>query len=232
MSLRARRRVWWVVFTFDAGAAVTFGRPIVSLSITVYTEVVQLLPGAEADVHPVRNVWDRSFPPSSKCPPAPIDEPTIYSSLLHQSSFHVVGNKCYNQTISSPAPSAAEALLLDHELQEWHRQLPLYLRTDQSVPVDSPPWLTFSAQKLFWRYNNLRIIVGRRSFLERALKGSTMSVAEDPDSRSASICLVAALETIHAISRFCSTHVSNRLEKWYQLQVSSSFTSDLVAHKV
>jgi transcriptional regulatory protein GAL4 len=26
-----RRRVWWVVFIFDAGASITFGRPIVSI---------------------------------------------------------------------------------------------------------------------------------------------------------------------------------------------------------
>ena len=178
---------------------------------------MQLLPGTEADVHPVRNVWDRSFPPSSKCPPAPADEPTIYSSLLHQSSFHVLGNKCYNRTISSPAPSPAEALLLDQELQQWHQRLPTYLRTDQAADSGTSPWLAFSAQKLFWRYSNLRIILGRRSFLERALKSSTMSVTDDPDSRSASICLTAALETVRAISYFCSTHISNRLEKWYQL---------------
>lgn len=223
-----RRRVWWVIYTFDAGAAVTFGRPIVRLhpeSQKPRSPDIQLLPSAEADVHPVRNVWDRSFPPSSRSPPAPIDDPTIYSSLVHQSAFHFIGNKCYNRTISSPAPSSAEALLLDQELQEWNRRLPPYLRVDGSPTAaagQNPPWLAFSAQKLFWRYCNLRIIIGRRAFLERALKSSALSsvgAGDDPDSRSAAICLTAALDSIRAINAFCAVHVSNRLERWYQLYV-------------
>lgn len=177
----------------------------------------------------MRNVWDRSFPPSSKSAPAPVNEPTIYSSLIHQSAFHAIGNKCYNRTISSPPPSSAEALLLDQQLQEWHTQLPPFLRTDaaNATTESSPQWLAFSAQKLFWRYCNLRIIIGRRAFLERALSSSSLMAGDDSDSRSAAICLTAAVETIRAISHFCSVHLANRLERWYQLYVHrTSFGRD------
>lgn len=213
-----RRRVWWVVFIFDAGAAVTFGRPIVGVSRSGERCVdIQLLPSAEADVHPVLNTWDRTFPPSATIVPVPSTDPTMYSSLIQQALFHDTGNKCYNRVISSPAPSSAEALLLDYRLRQWHDQLPSYLQVHGTAAGQTPPWLIFSAQKLFWRYCNLRVIIGRRAFLERALNGSPISQVEETDTQSAAICLEAALDTILAISHFCTVHLANRLERWYEL---------------
>jgi hypothetical protein len=70
---------------------------------------------------------------------------------------------------------------------------------------------------VFWRYCNLRIIIGRRAFLERALKSSTSALVNEADAQSASICLEGALDSIRAINQFCSVHLANRLEKWYEL---------------
>ena len=208
--------MWWVVFIFDAGASVTFGRPIVSLLWQSHPDC-QLLPAAEADVRPVLNAWDRSFPPSTSIAPAPSAEPTTYSSLIQQAYFHEIGNRCYNRVISSPPPSSAEALELDQRLRRWFEQLPSYLQCHTTITDQIPPWLTFSAQKLFWRYCNLRIVIGRRAFLERALRSPPMSSIEEADAQSAAVCLEAALDSIKAIGQFCNMHIANRLERWYEL---------------
>jgi transcriptional regulatory protein GAL4 len=147
--------------------------------------------------------------------PPPSDEPTIYSSLIQQALFHQVGNACYNRVISAPPPPSAEAISLDLRLRQWHEQLPVHLKINGSG--QDPPWLAFSAQKLFWRYCNLRIIIGRRAFLERALNSASTIPTEEADAQSAAICLEAALDSIRAIGQFCDTHLANRLERWYEL---------------
>jgi transcriptional regulatory protein GAL4 len=137
--------------------------------------------------------------------------------LIQQSFFHEIGNKCYNRVISSPPPSSAEALDLDQRLRQWYEQLPSYLQCQETSAGQIAPWLTFSAQKLFWRYCNLRIVIGRRAFLERALKSPPVSNVDEADEQSAAVCLEAALESIKAISQFCNMHIANRLERWYEL---------------
>lgn len=156
------------------------------------------------------------FPPSAKLVPLPLQEPTIYSSLIQQALFHDIGNKCYNRVISSPPPSSTEALTLDYNLRQWHEQLPAYLQVTESRTAQTP-WLVFSAHKLFWRYCNLRIIIGRRAFLEKALNSAPNIPFDEADTQSAAICLEAALDSIRAISLFCDNHLANRLERWYEL---------------
>ncbi|GAA5987742.1 hypothetical protein JCM10908_007194 [Rhodotorula pacifica] len=183
-----RRRLWWTVFCFDAGACITFGRPI-------------LLPAGEADVQMVHNVSDRAFPPSATSVPPPSPEPTMYTSLIHQASFHRLGN-------------------------QWKAGLPSWMHPTPEAG-QAYPRFSFSAHKLFWRYSNLRIILHRRAFLERALKGAplaplpglTEAAATDLDAACASLCLQSAADTISAIHQFLSSHRGgpNRLEWWYGL---------------
>jgi transcriptional regulatory protein GAL4 len=170
----------------------------------------------------VRNVWDRAFPPAATVEPPGSPLPTIYSSLIHQSSFHVTGNRCYNRVISSPPPSPLETLQLDHTMQEWLATLPSWL-SPESTGAEGVPWLEFSVQKLFWRYCNLRIIIGRRAFLEQAVTGRSLSHGnlgdgnDSVDAQNSANCLQSALDTIRAIHKFCWNSHSNRLELWYAL---------------
>lgn len=58
----------------------------------------------------------------------------------------------------------------------------------------------FSAHKLYWRYTNLRIILARRLFLDRAFKGLPLAAAPpeemDLEHALANICIQCALDTI------------------------------------
>ncbi|GFZ51225.1 hypothetical protein JCM24511_08983 [Saitozyma sp. JCM 24511] len=209
-----RRRVWWVVFIFDSGASITFGRPI-------------LLPYAEADVDRPNNIPDRLFTPSATSVPPASTEPTIYSSLTYQANFHLLSNRIYSRVISSPPPSSSETLELDTELQTFFSDLPSWMTPfpEDGGPVRSTS-LEFSAQKHFWRYCNLRIILHRRAFLERVLRGQPLCDAGpgvDPNSliwhdvRCSQLCLESAGDSIRAIHRFFSGRWSNRLESWYGL---------------
>lgn len=121
---------------------------------------------------------------------------------------------------------AAEVHSLDEKLQGWKTTLPEWIQPSSPVAI-SYPWLHFSAQKLFWRYCNHRIILHRRAFLERALMGLPLTLDQDdtdPDSclevRSCTQCLESASETVRSIHDFFSSRpLTNRLEAWYGLCV-------------
>ncbi|KAI5478756.1 nuclear protein [Pseudohyphozyma bogoriensis] len=181
---------------------------------------------SEADVNMVHNVSDRAFTPSTPSVPPASTEPTMYTSIMYQSSFHRVSNACYNAVIStSPVQSVHQTLALDAELQRWHSTLPDWMRHDS----ETYPGLRFSKQKLFWRYENLRIILHRRAFLERAMKGlalwmgltdvsaEDLGVSTELDLYCSEVCLQSASATISTIHHFCATRPSSRLECWYAL---------------
>lgn len=171
----------------------------------------------------VHNVVDRAFTALATAIPPASPTPTMYTSLIHQSAFHIVGNDCYTRAISTPPPTSAETLQLDLRLESWYSSLPEHIK-DSSA---SESWLSFAAQKLFWRYSNLRIILHRRAFLERALKKAPLWLDDDsylgldPDTQaealSAKLCLQTARATIVSINDFFQTRTPNRLEQWYAL---------------
>ncbi|BEJ14418.1 hypothetical protein CspHIS471_0401850 [Cutaneotrichosporon sp. HIS471] len=222
-----RRRVWWVLFIFDAGACITFGRPI-------------LLPYLDADVKMVHNVQDRDFTPSSATVPPPARETTVYSSLIHQASLVRTGNLCYTRVISTPPPPSKDVLELDAQLRHSYSHVPAWMSAAATVQMFSDtPWLYFSAHKLFWRYCNLRIIMARRAFLERALKRLPLSTRGSPPSNEpqadyilSDVCLSCATDTIDDIQRFFKDRIPNALEKWYGLHFlfQASFVPLIALH--
>lgn len=181
----------------------------------------QLLPYGEADVLGVCNVQDRDFTRKSVTPPEPTRNATVYTSLVWQSSFCTIGNRCYDRVIASPPPTAEECLELDQELRQWHAKVPQWMtRTATMDMFDDTPWVYFSAHKLYWRYCNLRIILHRRPFLDRALKGQSITDMSAPTTLEQSFameCLQAALDTITDIHMFMLAGEHTRLEVWYAL---------------
>ena len=193
----------------------------------------------------VHNVHDRSFPPSSTSVPPGTEQPTLYSSIFYQTSFHRIANVCYNRVISSPPATSEEVLSMNTTLMHWFATLPEWIKP--GTPSSRMyPNLDFSAHKLFWRYCNMRIILHRRAFLERALKGLPLSTdgldvgalgtmhAVDIDAACAAMCLEAASDSIKAINQFLSSTraVPNQLEWWYGLHFlfHASFVPLIASH--
>lgn len=184
----------------------------------------------------VHNVQDRHFTPHSPSVPPPSREKTIYSSLMWQSTFHLVGNHCYDRVIATPPPSAEEVIDLDRELFDWYGQLPEWMQSRATPEMfGDTPWLYFSAHKLFWRYSNLRIILHRRAFLDRALKGLPMAgntPGMEIEHTLASTCIDCAMDTIYDIHGFFKGRIPNRLETWYALHFlfQASFVPLIAMH--
>jgi transcriptional regulatory protein GAL4 len=148
---------------------------------------------------------------------------SVYSALIWQSSFCVTTNRIYNRVIGAPPPPFEELIVMDHEIQHWHSTVPEWM-TASATPrmFDDTPWLYFSAHKLFWRYSNLRIILARRAFLERALKALPMGPSSPPEGMDlehtlATICLQCAIDTIYDIHGFFKGRTLGRLDAWYGL---------------
>lgn len=126
--------------------------------------------------------------------------------------------------MSIPAPTATECLAFDSQMEEWFKTIPDYLRPN--MLSTQPRWLRFGQYKMLWRYCNLRIILHRRMFLERALKGlplwqdageTTVEMRATMDC--CRLCQCNATETINSIGEFFSSKSGNfsRLEGWYGL---------------
>lgn len=174
---------------------------------------------AEADVNMLNNVHDASFLTGAIAPPEPVEEPTIYTNLRLQSDFLLIGTPIYSKTIASPPPTPNEALFLDAQLDQWWEGLAGWLKSSES---HASRFFHLARQKLFWRYANLRIIIHRRAFLQRALTAKPLATLADGDNpaelHSAQLCLQNAQDTINSIHEFFSAGgTSSRFENWYAL---------------
>lgn len=112
---------------------------------------------------------------------------------------------------------------MDAELGRWQATLPEWI---QAAHPSAPGWVGFMRQKLLWRICNLRIILHRRAFLERALTGKPLLPEQQPEEEEeaaevecARLCLVNARDTIHSVHEFLiqSGRVWTGLEGWYAL---------------
>lgn len=114
LKLEIRRRVWWVLFVFDSGAAVTFGRPI-------------NLPTPEMiDAKMPLNIHDEMLTPETNVAGPEVQGPTKYSGLIAQSKFCLLTNGIYNRMISKPNPSAEESLEFNKQIERFILELPPY----------------------------------------------------------------------------------------------------------
>ncbi|KAK9240052.1 fungal-specific transcription factor domain-containing protein [Lipomyces kononenkoae] len=152
-----RRRVWWGLYLFDAGAAITFGRPV------SWPDVSGI------DVHEVSNVHDSQLTCDAKTmPKANETDITIYSGMIVQCRFHRMTNSLYNRLISKPGLTAAQTLAFTARIDTFVNDLPYQFK--ESTPIDPTfDWFVFCRYRLFWRYRNLRILAYRPVVLRRAL---------------------------------------------------------------
>ncbi|KAK9364647.1 fungal-specific transcription factor domain-containing protein [Lipomyces kononenkoae] len=165
-----RRRVWWGLYMFDAGAAITFGRPV------SWPDVSGI------DVNEVSNIHDSDLTFDTKTMPRASDtDITIYSGMIVQCRFHRMTNSLYNRLISKPALTAEQTLAFTARIDTFVNDLPYQFK--ESTPIDPTfDWFVFCRYRLFWRYRNLRILAYRPVVLQRAL---TISNATEKSTLSA-----------------------------------------------
>lgn len=163
----------------------------------------------------------QSLTPATRQPPPEMEIPTIYSALRYNSSFHAHTNALYTRFMASPSPAPSETLSIDDAILQWYETVPAWMHP--VAQADSPHWLLLGQYKLFWRYSNLRMILHRRCFLERALTGGplwhvTNSSDNEEQLKSCRLCLSMAADTITSIAEYSSARAQlSPLERWYAL---------------
>lgn len=202
LQMEIRRRVWWCLFCFYTGAAITFGRPLA-------------WPVNGIEVALPLNVDDRDLTNLSNSLPPPRAGLTTHSAIASQARFHLMTNEIYAKVISLPFPSAQELLQLDDErVSTW--QSIWAMETSQ---VDSRFLLSRSIME--WRYRNLRIIMFRPFVIRKVLQArvdQNGSYGLDPATDAAvARCRDEAKRSILSIDSYWTSDRRNCMASWYAL---------------
>lgn len=236
LDQESKRRIWWCLYMFDAGAAITFGRP----SHIPTPDIMDIkLPSNLNDEKFDELLNDANFLSRfilSKNPTLPqLDYPTIYSAMIEQSKLSVLTDPFYTQIISKSRPSLADCHLMHSKLKEFSNNLPDYFRDDINLVVKkyfsndfskTPQWFLLSRSRLLWRIANLQILIFRPYIWQkivlistgRTSKSSTKEATLSEDSKNARrVCLNAASITIKNIIEYLSlpSVKLNALSSWY-----------------
>lgn len=202
LQMEIRRRVWWSLFSFYVGAAITFGRPLA-------------WPANGIEVALPLNVDDRDLTNLSTTLPPPRSGLTTHSAIAAQARFHLMTNEIYAKVISLPFPSAQELLTLDDErISSWHAIWSL-----EASPIDSRFLLSRSIME--WRYRNLRVIMFRPFVIRKVLKARMSqidsSISDAAAETAVARCLAEAKSSIMSINAFWTTGRRNCMASWYAL---------------
>lgn len=204
LNMEIRRRVWWSIFVFNIGAAVTFGRPLA-------------WPGKNVEVRLPLNILDRSLTNLSRVVPAEAEHITTFTAVIVQSKLHLLTNDIYTRVISLPFPSAAELVRLDDLLMEkWESSVPEWYRQNASIP----PRFAMSHAIMWWRLRNFKIIMYRPHVIQRVLQARSQDEAQAAPTavqEAYDRCLHEAQESIISISEFWSSSVPTTMSAWYAL---------------
>lgn len=217
MQLEMRRRLWWGLYIFDGGAAVTFGRP------------VNLPLAPMMDIHEVSNINDYApYNSNNSSVLQPVAYPTIYSGLIWQAKFTLISTEIYNRLISTPPPTAQECLAMNGKIVSFIESLPAYFSEDKAVAQQAsripneegiPEWLALTRFRLIWRYKNLQTILFRAFIWHRVINSKNPEVIQasaSPDGKLCRrICLDSAHETVLSVSSYINSHDVSIISSWY-----------------
>ena len=96
LNMEIRRRVWWCMFVFNIGAAITFGRPLAWPNKNVEASLPLNVPDRVSNYCPLSVPLSadglQALTNLSWALPTESDHVTTYSSLIMQSKFHMLTN--------------------------------------------------------------------------------------------------------------------------------------------
>lgn len=208
LKLEIRRRVWWCMFVFDAGAIITFSRPLD-------------FPKDGVEVQLPLNVSDSDITASTKVFPSNRQETCLYTHVRCQALFHLATLNIYERLLAGQL-NAQEMILLDNKhLKTWLAEVPRWFEGGAVQPHSR---YRFCHAKLQWRWRNLRILMYRPYLIRRL-----MSRDHDPvqagmpiqsnaaEDTAIQMCLDAASDSIQLITTFWRSETKNVLTCWYSL---------------
>lgn len=229
-------RIWWTLYIFDAGAAITFGRP----SHIPTPDIIDVkLPSNISDEDLETLLNDASFLSRYSLgshPSLPAsNRPTIYSATIEQSRLSILTDPFYSKVISKNRPSLADCHKMHIKLEEFNHLLPDYFSSSMNLVIEKyfnndisnvPDWFILSRSRLQWRIWNLQILIFRPYIWQKIVlistgktsKSSSREATLSEDSKNARrVCLNAASKTIHNIMEYLQGYSSklNSLSSWY-----------------
>lgn len=229
-------RVWWTLYIFDAGAAITFGRP----SHIPTPDIIDVkLPTNISDEKLESSLNDAAFLSHYSLSAHPAlpesNQPTIYSATIEQSKLSVLTDPFYSKIISKNRPSLADCHKMHVKLEEFNQLLPDYFSSSMNVVIEKyfnndistvPDWFILSRSRLLWRIWNLQILIFRPYIWQKIVlistgktsKSSSREATLSEDSKNARrVCLNAASKTIHNIMEYLQGYSTklNSLSSWY-----------------
>jgi transcriptional regulatory protein GAL4 len=160
--------------------------------------------------------------PNATILPDEIALPTVYSSLILQSEFHLTTNPLYHRLISNPPPAVHELLILQKPIDAWQESIPSYFQLN-NPDLHQNDYFILDGNRLSWRMWNLRIILFRPIVLRWASKHWTanqngaVDIENLEEEKCRLLCLQSARETIASISEHMAGNVPSRLASWYIL---------------
>ncbi|KFZ09424.1 hypothetical protein V502_08758 [Pseudogymnoascus sp. VKM F-4520 (FW-2644)] len=202
-----RRRVWWFLYIADSGASMTFGRPV-------------LLPeaGGSMDIELFLNVHDDCLTAATTEAPEDANEPTLYSSLLIQTKFHLMASPLYARRIGNPDLGVNEVMSMNSKISSWMLSIPHYFQESANLP-NSTESLTLSRYRFFWRVRNFRMLLLWPILIHYTEKTHNIPNARDNemDETARQLCLRYAHDTITSIDEYLLSRISGAFGDWYAL---------------
>ncbi|KAE8379816.1 fungal-specific transcription factor domain-containing protein [Aspergillus bertholletiae] len=193
-----RRRLWWSIFVFDAGARMTFGWPTLTL-VGVSTRLPR-------NLHDTDLVVDMDELPESR------DTFTTTSSLIYQIRLAHICNPAKAQLLENKLPPAPVMLGIGDKVIEWLNSLPLYMQTSsKSLEYEN---MEAVRMVLVWRSMHLRIVIYRPYILDiiKRRRPLVLDSANEPSRR----CADAARECTSSIVMFWhNANYRHRALIWY-----------------
>ncbi|KAK9452565.1 fungal-specific transcription factor domain-containing protein [Dipodascopsis uninucleata] len=212
LKMEARRRIWWILYMFESGASITFGRP-------------SMVSDQMVDVRLPKNIDDCNVLSHGSTPKI-VQYATPYTASIAQARLSIIANRLYNSFFALHQPAASEVALaqlvcsFEEQLSKWRSSLP-----KDFFSIDAPEWFKGPRAIVLWKEQNLRMLMYKSILKYGVNQKGNISRPDDPgmlsnqDSYSNSNlqrCMEIAQETVEAVESYCSE--SNRVTRgvaWY-----------------
>lgn len=211
-NLEIRRRLWWGLYMFDVGTAITFGRP------------VNFPSSANFDIKLPSNMDQEGNVFHTK--------PTVYSGLIEQTKFTKISLDIHSKLLSNQPPSSKECLKLNETIEAFIKQLPDWFSKNNDIALPSieplmtpdplstslkviPHWFHLTRYRLILRTLNLQIlmlqnfvwqdIMGRNEMRYRNYVRTHPSI-----KRCINICFESCSESINLVKEYVDSVIEDK----------------------